>query len=299
MFRARGAGNDILVDVVQMVSFSIAKNMRWIFDGRSKTKLLSDRSSLGGGKVPEPSNQINPPFFLSYIKSINLILTSFAMTVTSGLRVWAATCLLLLSSQHFPIGLATADPSDNLLRQRDLQSCFNHIEDINTLEDSIEDTMVSRTYVLCPFTTYGLGSIDDDGSVVGGEEPLRLRSNAKVQCGESGESINGCLVYGGDYGILMLTPLLEDLSNVEIQGLTFSLQQKAAIVLGRPGDVTVTDCVIKVRQETMFVPRTIAGMNTRLTHFCFWIPSFQYFHDRTKTMMGRCKLCTQSEEGVD
>lgn len=132
--------------------------------------------------------------------------------------------------------------------------CFTDLDEINALEDAVVDRSVRRTYVLCPQTTYTMATLGSDGSAVGGFAPLRPRTNAIFKCGNTGLSSNNCVLEGGDYAIFSLTPIVDNLTNALIQGLTMKGQARGAIVIARPGDVTFVDCIIRV-SGTMILPK--------------------------------------------
>ena len=141
---------------------------------------------------------------------------------------------------------APSDDESHLRRTLQSTTCFTDLNKIHALEKAILNVSIARTYVLCPNTTFALGAIAGDGTASGGFGPIQPRSNAFYKCGESGSSSNNCTLHGGDYAVYAILPLLEQHTNVVIQGLTISSQKLGGAVLARPGDITFTDCIIRV-----------------------------------------------------
>jgi hypothetical protein len=127
------------------------------------------------------------------------------------------------------------------------------IDSLNTISD-IELYEISpfnpdnkpREYVLCPNKDYATGFLAA-GDIVGGMQPLFVRSNATVKCGTDGKRENNCTIKTGSLG-LFINVYSEDedgliLDNVVLQGLTFQgLREKTFYVEGYGGKINVIDC---------------------------------------------------------
>lgn len=103
-----------------------------------------------------------------------------------------------------------------------------------------------REYVLCPQKDYVTGFVAS-GDVVGGMQPLFVRSNATVKCGTDGKRENNCTIKTGSVGLFInVYSEAEDgllLDNVVLQGLTFQgLREKTFYLEGYGGKVNVVDC---------------------------------------------------------
>jgi len=134
--------------------------------------------------------------------------------------------------------------------------CYNNLDEI--FEISEDDRLLEETkkFVLCPHTTYEVGQYRCSGEsddmtcgIMNGQKPLVPRSNTIIQCGEDGLVSNGCIIKGGDWGLITVPLLYEhdyETSNVLIKGITFEANELFSIFFGLPGkNVVVDDCIVR------------------------------------------------------
>ena len=128
--------------------------------------------------------------------------------------------------------------------------CFDNLAEIHALEMALDDTSLRRRYILCPGTTFNMGTLDQDGTISEGEPFIMLRPNVIYQCGADGSKQNNCILKGGDFAVTsyygVFEGIYETVENVEIKGLTFQSQKLFVAVLEAAGDVEFNDCVFKV-----------------------------------------------------
>jgi hypothetical protein len=125
--------------------------------------------------------------------------------------------------------------------------CFTDLDNLSERELAVTDLSVPRTLILCPDTDYYMGRADDDnpGTYVGGYSPFVPRPNAHYKCGESGSSSNNCRIIDGDFPILSFGGDLEH-TNITFQGLIIESAFRGGMIFARAGDLTFTDCIIRV-----------------------------------------------------
>jgi hypothetical protein len=149
------------------------------------------------------------------------------------------------------------------------QECISDLSTIFNSELQVVDATVSREYTLCPETTFEVGNLQTDNSVLDGQHPLIIRSNAKVKCGDDGSSANNCKIDGiiGTTGILLSPSVFFgelNTDNIVIQGVTVDFfipsSQKPVGALfpvqvqSNGGDVTFLDCVFStIRADPLFL----------------------------------------------
>lgn len=148
------------------------------------------------------------------------------------------------------------------------EDCITDLTSIFLAEAGVEDVTLSREYTLCPDTTFEVGNLADDGSVVDGQYPLMVRSNAKVKCGDDGSSANSCKIDGivGKTGILLFPGFFfgEGVTdNIVFQGVTVdfflpSAQKPEGLppvtIQSSGGDITFLDCVFStIQNDPMFL----------------------------------------------
>jgi hypothetical protein len=125
-------------------------------------------------------------------------------------------------------------------------SSLNEIWDLEVFVTPSSTESNRREYILCPGQDYVTGFLVDD-DVVGGSNPLFVRSNATVKCGVDGKRENNCTIKTGSFGLFVNVFAEEDdglmLDNVVLQGLTFQNLRKHAFYLeGYGGKIEVLDC---------------------------------------------------------
>ena len=113
------------------------------------------------------------------------------------------------------------------------------------------DYLQSRSYVLCPDKVYAIGSMDTSTNLItDGQQFIRVRPNLALKCGEDGKVTNNCIVTGGDVhvdGTTYFGNKVSSVTNITIEGFTFSNAQKYSVWVTKPGDITFVDCVFSVR----------------------------------------------------
>ena len=105
-------------------------------------------------------------------------------------------------------------------------------------------------YILCPNTVFNIGAVSGSTNTccIDGMSPLPARANTVIKCGESGASSNNCIINRGLFQMVSAYfTFFEFANNVEIMGLTFQDTELVSILLENDGDITFTDCIIKVR----------------------------------------------------
>jgi hypothetical protein len=147
--------------------------------------------------------------------------------------------LLLLCVQcinHFVIGQTS--------------SCISSTNDLEALEAAVTDYSVERQYTLCPQTTYSIGRLDFYGTLLttSGSDMIHLRPNLHIQCGETGESTNNCIISGGSVQLdgTGFRTNVTSLENVVITGLTFTNTLQSNVWIDRMGSVLFRDCIFHV-----------------------------------------------------
>jgi hypothetical protein len=149
-----------------------------------------------------------------------------------------------------PVNVTVTDDATAATDDKDLTSCFTTINGL-ALQESAADTTVQRIYSLCPNSVYGIGMLNFDNVVQGGQEPIPLRPNMHVKCGTDGLVEDSCVINGGDVqldGTSYLTVRDSDrIDNVTIEGVTFVNAFKYMVWLNKPGSVNFINCHFRVR----------------------------------------------------
>jgi len=106
-----------------------------------------------------------------------------------------------------------------------------------------------QVFILCPNTEFQVGFYDQTtGYVIQGQQPLAIRSNMTIQCGEDGKSINNCSITTGDIAFFLAPGLFRDdvvtIENAVLMGITFSesIREIYFTIQGMGGDINVIDC---------------------------------------------------------
>lgn len=142
--------------------------------------------------------------------------------------------------------------------------CLTTLDDIYHGEEILNttDAEQTRTYVLCPQTTYLIASMNDEsGKLVSGSLPIIVNHpNLRVLCGADGKQDNRCIIYGGVVQLGIFDEFQTQgpsATNVLVQGLTFSAASSVNVLARFPGDVFFRDCLFTV--SSMSVSRAVAG----------------------------------------
>jgi hypothetical protein len=144
------------------------------------------------------------------------------------------------------------------------QQCISNINDIYDTEKDITDTSTERTYVLCPNRRYKIGSLDFYSQNLRGgdkdkQQPIPLRPNMKIQCGDV-DSSRSCFIESGDLqvdGTAMRGLRDDNLDNVEIVGFIFEGAMKNSFWTTKPGSITFRNCEWTVRSNS-FIASSIS-----------------------------------------
>jgi hypothetical protein len=144
-----------------------------------------------------------------------------------------------------PTGTPTRAPIPAPVPDRPCYSNLTEIED----KIKLKNPFIVETYILCINTNYTIGVVNEDYKIVNGFNPIYTRSNSILQCGEDGKSSNNCIITGGVYQMFhdFLSFNLENKVNVVIKGLTFEHASGGGIIMAAPGDITLIDCIFRVR----------------------------------------------------
>lgn len=144
-------------------------------------------------------------------------------------------------------GLAQASVASSL----NTDGCIKSLNTIYESEKKAKDDTKLRRYVLCPNTEYYVAlNFDENGSPLDGQYPIPIgRPNIHVLCGEDGRSQNNCQLVRGlvHVGVVDEFGTGSVASNVLLQGLTFFRATSVNIIAMIGGDITVQDCVFKVK----------------------------------------------------
>jgi hypothetical protein len=127
-------------------------------------------------------------------------------------------------------------------------ACLTTLNELTAVESVVTDfATVQRTYVLCPNTRFIVGRYDYSGRLVDGQDPLFLRPNLHIQCGDDGRRSNQCLLTTGDIlvdGSLDLPSFSTagPAAPIVLRGLTFQDPGRHFVKLTQPWTVHLVDC---------------------------------------------------------
>ena len=131
--------------------------------------------------------------------------------------------------------------------------CLLSLDTIYNIERDLIDASASntRTYILCPDTTYELGSA---GTAVSSLPVVINRPNMRVLCGFDGKRENNCVISGGETQLVVfnefgLSLSDNDVNNVQIRGITFQMAEKVNVVVALAGNIKLIDCVFQSNQN--------------------------------------------------
>lgn len=174
--------------------------------------------------------------------------------------IWVVVCILLRNRRN----AAEA-------------ACLSTLNELSQLEDAVLDwAATQRKYTLCANTQFVVGRFDYSYNLIDGQDPLIVRPNIHVRCGDDGRRANNCILMTGD--ILLkddasATPGLTT-SNasdhpIVLQGLTFADPGRHFVKLTQPYEVFFVDCEFRSATRAV-VPllldfyRPMASAETRL-----------------------------------
>jgi hypothetical protein len=139
-------------------------------------------------------------------------------------------CLTICNSGKWALGQNGAD-------------CYGNM---NTI--ALREALLSFTYTLCS-GFYSIGTLDYNNELTGGQDMLPLRPNLHIKCGADGSRGNLCFINGGDVqvdGTNLFNVPGGTVSNVVLEGLTFSGSTKHVAWINKPGDILFKDCEFRV-----------------------------------------------------
>jgi hypothetical protein len=144
-------------------------------------------------------------------------------------------------------------------KQEDIPECYTDLDQLFEDEGNA-DVSVPRTRILCPNTNFKMGIPNPNGGgFIDGFGPLAPRPNGTYICGQSGSSSNNCVLVGGDFHLVSFGQgdFDERKDAVTYQGLTFEAAEKSTILLFNAGDITFSDCIVRVctKQEEFIVKK--------------------------------------------
>ena len=132
-----------------------------------------------------------------------------------------------------------------------VEECIDDLNDIFTSEMAVNDASLVRTYNLCPNTQFVIDTEFDGNTPLNGNQVPLLFSNPNmhVSCGFDGSRESNCTFRGGLFHASFDNSLEGPLTNLLIEGVTFTGVEGGFNIqaFGPPGDLTLRDCVFKVR----------------------------------------------------
>jgi hypothetical protein len=161
------------------------------------------------------------------------------------------SCSTMMASLRPVVLLLAALAVAHCRAQINSTTCIDSLDFVFVAERDVNDESILRSYVLCPNTTFAIAAaFNESGGPIEGQYPLKLsRSNVHVSCGNDGSSANGCVLEGG-MEQLVFVDLYEtnrSVTNVLVQGLTFSKAKTSNAVVKNKGQLSLIDCIFKVR----------------------------------------------------
>lgn len=119
--------------------------------------------------------------------------------------------------------------------------CETSLDNIETSEESLVSTGLTRTYILCPETKYDIGST-----------PIAIgQPNTRILCGITGDSNNKCILSGGLVQLEVSDKFWTSVAsppavNTLVQGVRFERATATNILIKYPGEILLVDCVFLV-----------------------------------------------------
>lgn len=128
------------------------------------------------------------------------------------------------------------------------RECWDNFTEV-FLDLSRKAPFSTNTYIICPNQSHDIGFRLANGECCeGGEYPMVPRANTHYKCGEDGSLANNCTLLGGSFHILFNDFIFgEELTGVTVSGFNFVRPQLHSVLAVGSGDLTIFDCVIKVR----------------------------------------------------
>jgi hypothetical protein len=121
-------------------------------------------------------------------------------------------------------------------------ACLTTLNELSQSESQVTDFSVRRTYTLCENTRFSVGRYDYSYNLIEGQDPLVVRPNLHVKCGEDGVRTNQCLLETGDILVRDIATDNHVEGTVILQGLTFVDPGVHFVKFTQPNDVHFVDC---------------------------------------------------------
>jgi hypothetical protein len=180
------------------------------------------------------------------------------------------------------------------------QEIGNCYDDLTVLYNDLQsaDLLAQKTYTLCPNTVFEVGASSLFGECCsdGGQNPLVARPNTRFQCGEDGKSENGCVLRGGTFqfqSTFSSSSVGTPNENVQVSGITFETAVNVGLILSQAGDVTFTDCIIRVREG-----RPVPSASISRSNLIFFFPFTGTPEQLASYHLLHCQLTTRVEAAI-
>ena len=163
--------------------------------------------------------------FISHVKTGSLDVSAFNQTEYN--------CMI-----YQKVDICTASIAKKVANK---MPCESSLDSIAANEANIESSSPVRTYVLCPDTTYNVGS-----------SPLALsRPNMHIICGINGDSDNECILSGGAVQLVVseeywIGETRMPALNILLRGIRFVRATSTNVLIDTAGEVLFHDCAFSV-----------------------------------------------------
>lgn len=131
-----------------------------------------------------------------------------------------------------------------LMLHHSAEACLATLNELTVSEAEVDDWSVLRTYTLCPNTRFVVGRYDYSYHLVDGQDPLIVRPNLHIKCGDDGSRTNQCLLVTGDI-LLTDSPMTGSQTAtgpIVLEGLTLLDPGRHFVKFTQPYNVRFVDC---------------------------------------------------------
>lgn len=132
-------------------------------------------------------------------------------------------------------------------------ACLTTLNELEQMEKTVVDYNMRRTYTLCPNTRFVVGKYDYSYHLINGQDPLVIRPNLHVKCGDSGSRSNQCLLLAGDVLVRDVPMTTEDSTShsgpIILEGLTLIDPGRHFAKFQQPHMVHFVDCEFREAQR--------------------------------------------------
>ena len=136
-------------------------------------------------------------------------------------------------------------------------ACLTTLNELSQAEVAVTDFSIRRTYTLCPNTRFIVGRYDYSYHLIEGQDPLVVRPNLTIKCGDNGKRSNQCLLLTGDVLVMDAAVSTSDGAAhngpIVLQGLTLEDPGRHYVKLTQAYDVRFVDCEFR-RATRALVP---------------------------------------------